>query len=415
MNEIKSKEKDMKQLVCEMCGSTDLIKQDGVFVCQNCGTKYSVAEAKKMMIEGTVDVTGSTVRVDNTSNIENYLKLAENAFSANNNKEAESYSNKILEINPNHYKAWLIKGKAAGWQSTLDKSRILESIECFEKAVNNAPESEAAELKKEIAEEISKLSEASLSICCDMFVKNPSESNANLLVKTAMSVNNSAIMLFKKCDVVPTEYRKTTAISIRASAIDAYDRIVWPEYSRSNGGHPYVFQFTKFIESSIACIKVLKCSISMSDKLDDINIKSYKDLIRISTNLINGAGYEKRFNGGSPYWAVVSTLSNSAKQSHLEDIETYHQKIKEIDPNYEISTNQNSPKEKALPKISIFMLVLVAIDVIVGLALVFLPQLMDPSNNSDNIIYLGIFIAAGGPIITSAIIRIIYETVKKTK
>lgn len=61
------------------------------------------------------------------------------------------------------------------------------------------------------------------------------------------------------------------------------------------------------------------------------------------------------------------------------------------------------------------MLVLVAIDVIVGLALVFLPQLMDPSNNSDNIIYLGIFIAAGGPIITSAIIRIIYETVKKTK
>ena len=35
----------MKQLTCEMCGSTDLIKQEGVFVCQTCGTKYSVEES----------------------------------------------------------------------------------------------------------------------------------------------------------------------------------------------------------------------------------------------------------------------------------------------------------------------------------------------------------------------------------
>ena len=48
----------MKQLICEMCGSADLIKQDGVFVCQACGCKYSVEEARKMMIEGTVSIDG---------------------------------------------------------------------------------------------------------------------------------------------------------------------------------------------------------------------------------------------------------------------------------------------------------------------------------------------------------------------
>ena len=48
----------MKQLICEMCGSADLIKQDGVFVCQTCGCKYSVEEARKMMIEGTVSIDG---------------------------------------------------------------------------------------------------------------------------------------------------------------------------------------------------------------------------------------------------------------------------------------------------------------------------------------------------------------------
>jgi len=41
----------MKQIVCEMCGGKDLVKQNSVFVCQNCQAKYSVEEAKKMLIE----------------------------------------------------------------------------------------------------------------------------------------------------------------------------------------------------------------------------------------------------------------------------------------------------------------------------------------------------------------------------
>lgn len=48
----------MMQLICEICGSTDLIKNDGVFVCQACGCKYSVEEVRKMMVEGTVSVDG---------------------------------------------------------------------------------------------------------------------------------------------------------------------------------------------------------------------------------------------------------------------------------------------------------------------------------------------------------------------
>ena len=77
----------MKQLTCEMCGSTDLIKQDGVFVCQSCGTKYSVEEAKKMMVEGTVEVAG-TVKIDASERITNYLLMANSAYDADNKLEA---------------------------------------------------------------------------------------------------------------------------------------------------------------------------------------------------------------------------------------------------------------------------------------------------------------------------------------
>ena len=58
----------MKAIKCELCGSGDLVKQEGVFVCQHCGTKYSLEEARKLMVEinGTVDVQG-TVKIDNTT------------------------------------------------------------------------------------------------------------------------------------------------------------------------------------------------------------------------------------------------------------------------------------------------------------------------------------------------------------
>ena len=95
----------MKQLTCEMCGGTDLIKQDGVFVCQSCGCKYSVEEARKMMIEGTVDVSGSTVKVDSSDRVENLLLLARRARSDKNSEDAEKYYSEVLSYDPNNYEA----------------------------------------------------------------------------------------------------------------------------------------------------------------------------------------------------------------------------------------------------------------------------------------------------------------------
>ena len=37
----------MKQIVCEMCGGKDLIKQDGVFVCQDSHSKKLVNKRLK--------------------------------------------------------------------------------------------------------------------------------------------------------------------------------------------------------------------------------------------------------------------------------------------------------------------------------------------------------------------------------
>ena len=90
----------MKQLTCELCGGNDLAKQDGFFVCQHCGTKYSVEEAKKMMIEGTV-----SVKVDNSEKMEKLYALARRARDEGNNANAAKYYQEIVEENINDWEA----------------------------------------------------------------------------------------------------------------------------------------------------------------------------------------------------------------------------------------------------------------------------------------------------------------------
>ena len=144
----------MKKLVCEMCGSDDLLKQDGVFVCQGCGCKYSVEEARKMMMEGggagaPTASAGGTDAV-NQAQIDNYLSMAKSALEGSNNEEAENYANKIIEIDPQNWQAWSIKGTAAGWQTTGRNNRYGESVVAWIKALTYVPEEARGDLRIEV-------------------------------------------------------------------------------------------------------------------------------------------------------------------------------------------------------------------------------------------------------------------------
>lgn len=95
----------MKKITCEMCGGKDLIKQNGVYVCQYCGTQYSIEEAKRLMIEGTVDVSGSKVEIDSSKELENLYKIARRAKDDNNSENASKYYDMILLKDPDSWEA----------------------------------------------------------------------------------------------------------------------------------------------------------------------------------------------------------------------------------------------------------------------------------------------------------------------
>lgn len=94
----------MKRLTCEMCNSIDIVKQEGMYVCQSCGTKYSVEDAKKMMIEGTVDVQG-TVKVDSSDELKNLYQLARRAKNDGNSENAQKYYEQIVVKDPSSWEA----------------------------------------------------------------------------------------------------------------------------------------------------------------------------------------------------------------------------------------------------------------------------------------------------------------------
>jgi len=159
----------MKQLVCEMCGNTDLIKQDSVFVCQTCRCKYSVEEAKKMMVEGTVQVEG-TVKIDNTDQAKTFKDIAINAYNAGSTQEAYTYFLKALEIDPTDFQTVFYKGMCLGWESTLASPHINEAVNAYDQAVKLISDNEATQTIKELfVSDLVNLMTAWFDMTCERF------------------------------------------------------------------------------------------------------------------------------------------------------------------------------------------------------------------------------------------------------
>ena len=85
----------MKTFVCELCSGNDIIKQEGYFVCQSCGAKYSVEEARKLMTEDTDDV-----KTDNSDKIGECLDEARRAMQAGEFEEVIKYYSMVKEEYP---------------------------------------------------------------------------------------------------------------------------------------------------------------------------------------------------------------------------------------------------------------------------------------------------------------------------
>ena len=92
----------MKRLICEVCGSADILKADGVFTCQSCGCKYTLEEVRKLLAEGdpVERRPGTLPPDDSTEDYENTLKAARDAMTDGRFDSAYTSSIVLIAMKP---------------------------------------------------------------------------------------------------------------------------------------------------------------------------------------------------------------------------------------------------------------------------------------------------------------------------
>ena len=209
----------MKKIICEMCDSSEFLKQDGMFVCQGCGMKYSAEEAKKMMIEGTLDVQG-TVKVDNTAFVQKYLANARRAKEKEDWSETEKYYNMVEQNDPTNIEAIFYSAFARVKQALLEAEtkdkrqgvfNILEkSVSIIDDNYDNTNE-EHQKLLFEIMDDIKGLEDGKIVPTTHLANYETTNGYGNVVDRSQVIEDDSLIVTYNMIDRVIEAYMESLA------------------------------------------------------------------------------------------------------------------------------------------------------------------------------------------------------------
>lgn len=312
-------------LVCDICGGKLVMGAGGIATCESCGMEHSPDRMKEKVQE----IKG-VVQVDNSHLFSNFLEMAENALDASNNQEAENYCNKIIENDPRQYKAWFLKGKAAGWQSTLANNRFIEAANCFGKAIEYAPEEEKENIKKEGTQEIKNLGLALMRLRGEHFADYPDEDELNHMLNDRITVLNTITQYLLKGGDIPEDYASEIAKIMNTAACNGWRKIIDDFENDDDTGHPSDYAWKKMIDRAGNCTFLIEKAIEFDDTDDEEDIVRYENLIVIHNYCISSCSYKKEFTSYGSYWARSYSLASSAIQSRRNLINDYNKKIAEI-------------------------------------------------------------------------------------
>ena len=319
----------MAALVCDLCGGKLIMGAGGIATCDSCGMEHSADRMKEKVQE----IKG-TVKVDNSHLINNYLEMAQTAYDSSNQSEAEAYCNKIIEIEPTNCKAWLIKGKSAGWQSTLQNPRFSESVSAFAKAIQNAPEEEKEDIIEDTKTEIKNLSRALISLRAERFAKWPDEDEADGFSSDITSIINAMRQFIIQAGVIIplSEMMEPIATQINQSVVQAWQNKILPDY-KGDENRPNQYEWKQFIERIGHCTSLVAKAIDLCDDDAEADITRYENLIFFHEQAIDSCSWDYEFIGSSKSWHKEWSLTDEAKASRRKLIAQYKNKIEEIKKN----------------------------------------------------------------------------------
>ena len=266
----------MEVIKCELCGSNEFKKVNGEYECQYCHTKYTVEEAKNLIIEGTVDV-----KIDTSDKKKNYEKLAERSFNDELYDQAYDYYNKLLELDSDNWEYVYKKGLCAAWQSTLANFRVDETIKACKNAFNII---DINKIKIDNKEEI----------CYQM----------------AEQINKVAVAF---CTLSQNHYSEFW--ELESAAPDYWD------------------QLQQCISSEEYAINLIKDYIDKDAKYKDLYISILKNLIVYYVEICANRKYKKGYGEYGPIYGWI-WYKNELREPILTNYDKYVRELKSMEPSY---------------------------------------------------------------------------------
>ncbi|MCR4898449.1 MAG: hypothetical protein K5892_04400 [Acholeplasmatales bacterium] len=305
----------MKKILCEMCGSENLMKQSGMVICQDCGMRYTVEEIKSKI------GSKNNQTVNNTNKLTNYIEMARFAKEAGNYEEAENYCNKILEENPLNYEAWMIKGYATLWQSTMGKSREYEGIQAFIKGIKNAPKDEKDNLIRIASDQISNVSLARIILRAESFEKNLYEDDVNGFINDVHIIIKIIDSFFEETNAFEyfEDYLTPIAKTIVSSVMKSYNEVVIPDYHdcyEDYNYRPNRETWMTFVERSNLCLDLLYLALDLLSDNDDFRIPTYFFIRSVHKEVRFSCSYDYIFKSYGKSWYEADKLDKKTQDSH---------------------------------------------------------------------------------------------------
>lgn len=328
-------------LVCELCSGSNFVKEGGMFVCQDCGAKYSVEEARNLMSGGGAPAAPSA----NTERLNNLLELAQDAFDNSNNEEAESYANKVLELDPKNAKALLIKGEAVAWRSTVANVRFDEMIKCWEKALANVAPEEKQDMVNTMVEQMEAVSRALVNLTCKNFGELPTTENATRCLKAANTYLETATKLMIMClgcdwpgdNSAMRQYIADKLNSAAVNGSDYADNDFGPDRSDK-----YKAAWERWLNRTDNCITLLESAITLAEKKSTLEtiIKNMK-IIQNAAISSQSYSYNASLGGYYPDYSLTDGAKTIRRNKLAESERKVQKRIAEIEK------KENEAKAKA--------------------------------------------------------------------
>lgn len=387
----------MKKIVCEMCEGTEFAKVDGMFVCQNCGTKYSPEEAKALMVEVesadiVVPTTAAPVVVmpnaSDSGKIHNLLNLARSSYDSKNYSQAEEFCNQVIAIDSMNYDAWKLKGEAINYQINANNPRILEVFNCIMTAYRVLDEAGKEERRYELVNSIKTCFEGEIDFWLDQIeAQRPTDAAINKVKSSFNDMVNKAKVAFSEfgfdsdigegyvvnlkndfigscCGKVVSTWKTTVGYNYYLKDLD--NNSSKPEYNQGESSivwtdgdfRPAEKKRQTFVSECDNLIDLLTFAVRQANEdtdPDDLVIAydnmifltrhaaravSYKAMVRTTTN-----GYGA-VTDRHEYWDVDKCLTDEAKRSREESVKLWKVAMGKV---YETFCDKN-PIEAVLDK-----------------------------------------------------------------